>query len=152
MSANNMDLSAARSTYVIISVIFGCPFLGVLALLLFKGIVPGIFPILFASFLLMIGAILWVFMFRIKMENDMICYRSLFSGENCIHLSKIDSVVHKTGFEKYSDRFLPFIRLEVKERQGNTMIINLKIFNKNDIKLLKKYLDEGFIKNLRSTI
>ena len=146
-----MNLSAARSTYVIIFIAFGCPFLGVLVLLLFKGIMPGILPMLFVSFLLMIGAIFWVFMFRVKMGNGMICYRSLFSGENCINLSRVDSVVYKTGFKKYSDRFLPFIRLEIKERQGKTMIINLKIFDRNDIKLLKKYLDGGFIKNLRST-
>jgi len=56
-----------------------------------------------------------------------------------LSFAEIGRAVMKVGTLKYSDRFKPTVRMELKPKRGikkRTMIINLKIFDKKELKFV----------------
>ena len=48
---------------------------------------------------------------------------------------------------KYTDRFLPPVRLEIKGKRGAIIVINLKVFNREDVEsIIKWFVNRGFSK------
>ena len=135
-----MNISAGRSAYIVWMLILGIPFLIILIALLFRGFVSGVVPVFFCWSLITLFAFLWLSRFSVKIDNEYICYRSLLSGNNCVRISDITSIKYKTGIEKYTDRFLPTIRLEIEEKKGKFIIINLKVFGQRDVAFLNDFL------------
>lgn len=134
-----MNIFAGKTTYIIFSSILGIPFLIFLLVILFKGPIASAVHVLFFLSFCELFVFFYVSRFNIKIDNERIHYRSLFSGVTYIDLSDICSVTYKVGSVKYSERFLPFYRLEIKGG-GKVIMINLKVFDRKDIKLLNDFL------------
>lgn len=135
-----MNISAGRTTYIIWIIIFGIPFFIIFMPLLVNGFSSSVLPLMLCWGVSLLFIIFWISRFNIKIDNECIYYRSLFSGETCIRFTDIISVKHKVGMYKYTDRFLPPIRLEIRGRRGKLIAINLKVFNREDIDSIIKWL------------
>lgn len=140
VSANNMNVSAGRSTYTVWIVIFGVPFVIIFISLLVNGFTSSFLTLLFCLVVMLFFVVFWISRFNLKIDDECIYYSSLFSGTTCIRFTDITSVRHRVGIYKYTDRFLPPVRLEIRGRNGDVIIINLKVFNREDIDSIIKWL------------
>lgn len=91
-----------------------------------------------AGMCLIVFAILssWASSHRLKIEDGLLCYESLFRSTISIDIRDIATIQPRVGTEKYADRFLPTIRLEVvptKESGVSPFSINRKMFRMADI-------------------
>lgn len=134
-----MNIFAGKTTYIMLSSILGAPSLIFLLVILFKGPIASAVHVLCFLFFCELLVCFYISRFNIRINNERIHYRSLFSGTTCIGLSDIHSIKYKIGAVKYSERFLPFYRLEIKGG-GKVIIINLKVFDRADIKSLNELL------------
>ena len=92
-----------------------------------------------------IATFLWLFSFKIELSDEDITYRTMWNYFRPYSLSFADigKAVMKVGTIKYSDRFKPTVRMELKPKRGiqkRTMIINLKIFDKKEMKYVFDFL------------
>lgn len=128
-----MNIYAGRSTYIIWFSILSVPVLIIFSALLVRGFVFSVVPVICCWGRMLSFVFFWISRFNLREDGEYICYRSLFSGEICIHLADIISVKHRSGMYKYTDRFLPPLRLEIKGKRKQVIIVNLKIFSKKDV-------------------
>lgn len=140
-----MDISAGRSTYIIWFSMLSIPILIVFIAILVRGFVFSVVPVLCCWGIMLFFAFFWISRFNLKIDSKSICYRKLFSGTKCIEVADIVSVKHRIGTCKYTDRFLPPVRLEIKGKRGAIIVINLKIFNRKDVEsIIKWFVNRGF--------
>lgn len=147
VSAINMNISAGRSTYIIWFSILSIPILIVFIAMLVRGFVFSVVPVLCCWGIMLFFTFFWISRFNLKIDSKSICYRDLFSGAKCIDFADIVSVKHRIGIYKYTDRFLPPVRLEIKGKRGAIIVINLKVFNREDVEsIIKWFVNRGFSK------
>lgn len=140
-----MNISAGRSTYIIWFSILSIPILIIFVAMLVRGFVFSVVPVFCCWGMMLFFVSFWISRFNLKVDSKYICYRSLFSGTNCIHFADIVSVKHRIGIYKYTDRFLPPVRLEIKGKRGAVIVINLKVFNREDVEsIIKWFVNRGF--------
>lgn len=142
-----MNISVGRSAYIIWFSILSTPILIVFVAMLVRGFVFSVVPVFCCWGIMLFFVFFWLSRFNLKLDSKHICYRSLFSGANCIHFADVVSVKHRIGIYKYTDRFLPPARLEIKGRRGQVIVINLKVFNREDVEsIIKWFVNRGFNK------
>jgi hypothetical protein len=134
-------LRAAPSGYIIFIGVFCFPILllGIIAAVKDPSMWKGVA----ATLILMIVWAAWLASFRIVLTHDTISYTTI-RGTVSMALSEIDKAEIHVGEYQYKDRFRPTIRLELHPYKGigkKPMVINLKVFGKQDIRLLLKYLN-----------
>lgn len=82
---------------------------------------------------------IWVFSHRLEVENGFLRYTSLFGPKVTISVAEIAATKHQVGSKKFSDRFLPTVRLKIvpsRESSVSSFVINQKIFKKEEIEQL----------------
>ena len=142
-----MNISAGRSTYIIWFSILSIPILIVFVAMLVRGFVLSVVPVFCCWGIMLFFVFFWISKFNLKIDGKYICYSSLFSGTDCIHFADIVSVKHRVGIYKYTDRFLPPVRLEIKGKRGGVIVINLKVFNGEDVEsIINWFVNRGFSK------
>jgi hypothetical protein len=130
----HFSMRAAKSTYIVFTIIWAIPFLisllSIYKMPMNKSLWLMEFIIIsFAAFLM-----LWIYKFKIIITNTSVIYESLFNGVKEINLLDIEKATIKVGINKYTDRFLPPVRIEIKTKSNNEKLaINIKVFNKNDV-------------------
>ncbi|EPE1342919.1 hypothetical protein ACSGTJ_004440, partial [Salmonella enterica] len=113
-----MNISAGRSTYIIWFSILSDPVLIIFSALLVRGFVFSVVPVFCCWGGMLSFVFFWISRFNLRADGEYICYRSLFSGEICIHFADIIIVKHRSGMYRYTDRFLPPLRLEIKGKRN----------------------------------
>ena len=93
----------------------------------------------------------WLIFYRIELSNESISYRTIWKlgRTTSLTFSEINKAEIKIGVFKYTDRFKPTVRLELKPKPGVKklpIIINLKVFSENDMKKLLNILDSKGIR------
>lgn len=141
LTDNNMNISAGKSTYVVFSSLVGVPFFIFITVLVTKWPAPGVIYVLLLLLFLESAGCFWISRFNLRIDNESIYYRSLFSGTVHIKLQEIKSVRYRVGATKYKDRFMPNYRLEIKDKNNKLMIVNLKVFNISDVRKLNEHLN-----------
>lgn len=142
-----MNISAGRSTYIIWFSILSIPILIILVAMLARGFVFSFIPVFCCWGVMLFFVFFWISRFNLKIDSKCICYRNFFSGANCIHFADVVSVKHRIGICKYTDRFLPPVRLEIVGKRGAIIVINLKVFNREDVEsIIKWFIKRGFSK------
>ncbi|MEB7938296.1 hypothetical protein [Escherichia whittamii] len=134
-----MEMYAAKSTYVVFSMMVGIPFLLFLAALLIRGPFPGCIVLMLLFILAEIFICFYISRFKIKITTDSILYRTMFLGTKEIKISNIDAVRYRIGADTYKERFLPLCRLEIRDK-SRTMIINIKFLSKGNVNILNSFL------------
>ena len=91
------------------------------------------------------GAVLlaWITRFELRFGGGEVVYRTLFAGRRTMPVAAIASVRRETGITRYTDRFLPPLRLELVPRPGmgfRKLVINVKVFEREGIAALERYL------------
>jgi hypothetical protein len=87
-------------------------------------------------------SIAWIASFQLKIDDHALEYRSLFGGRKSIALLEIAKAEVKTGPE---NSFGPFYRLTIypqHELRLRPIVINLKVFSREDLKQLYKILGD----------
>ncbi|EDT2961879.1 hypothetical protein EK72_002654 [Salmonella enterica subsp. enterica] len=140
-----MNISAGRSTYIIWFSILSDPVLIILSALLVRGFVFSVVPVFCCWGGMLSFVFFWISRFNLRADGEYICYGSLFSGEICIHFADIIIVKHRSGMYRYTDRFLPPLRLEIKGKRNQVIMVNLKVFSKEDVySLIEWFSIRGF--------
>jgi hypothetical protein len=152
---NKIILKAQGKVYFVFGAISGLPLLFLLWVLyktqshgtLDAGLLKIIVAWIFASAIIF----LWLMFFRIEMSDEGISYRTIWKLGRAASLtfSEIDKAEIKIGVFKYTDRFKPTVRLELKPKPGVKklpLIINLKVFPANDLKKVFTILDSKGIR------
>src|ERR1700760_3362310 len=131
-----IDARSSRSTYTVFSTIFG-----VLALLsFFFGLKRHDWGAFRICLIVLSGFLLWVASFRLKVDDQKLIYRSLFSGTRSIAFSEIEKA--EVGFG-VNDSFGPFYRLTIypsAQFGQRPIVINLKVFRRENIQHLSHVL------------
>lgn len=142
-----MNISPGRSTYIVWFSILSIPIFIIFVAILVRGFIASVVPVFYCWGMMLFFAFFWISRFNLRLENNYIYYRSLFSGANYIHLADVVSVKHRVGIYKYTDRFLPPVRLEIKGKRGLVIVINLKVFNRKDVEsVIEWFVNRGFSK------
>ena len=139
-----MIIRAARSTYIVVLLIWAAPTFLVTAALVRNSSLPSVWAM--AALTAAIGMILyfWIYLFRIEVDAYKLSYTTLFGGRRTLRLSDLGSVRFMVGYRRYCDRFLPPVRLEICLRKGvdgPCMVINAKIFDHKALNELMRRLD-----------
>lgn len=111
-----MEMYAAKSTYVVFSLMVGIPFLIFLAALMIRGPFPGYIMLMLLFIQVESFICFYISRFKIKITADSILYRTMFLGTKEISISNIDTVQYRIGAATYKEKFLPLYRLEIREK------------------------------------
>lgn len=133
---------ASYSAYVVISLILAFPLLASLVGFIEdrKFWQPLAICVVILSFF-----IVWLSCFRIEISEEALSYRSLFSRKRTLSLSNVGRAEVCVGYNNYSDRFRPPLRLVVQPRAGineRPIIINIKVFHRKNIDFLVSVLSK----------
>ena len=104
--------------------------------------------LVFPSFILLM--FLWVSRFRILVSDSEVSYRTLFRGTRSLQLSQIASARTEIGVGGLLE---PFYRLIITPKNtAPPMIINMKIFSREDLRKLLAILNDNVTGNARLSI
>lgn len=136
-----LTIKAATSTYVTFGVIWGT-----LALIAFivswkTSSSLAVFALLI---LVMVFCFTWIAAFKLVLANGVLSYRTLFGGTRSIPLSEIERAEGAIGYDKYSDRLKPPIRLVIQPSSSSrqkAIHVNLKVLRRQDVLRVIKALE-----------
>jgi hypothetical protein len=89
--------------------------------------------------MLMLAVFVWYRAFSLRLNQGMLCYRTLFSGVTTIPIIDIEGARIEIGCFTFSDRFRPTVRLVIapRKRSGVRQLdVNVKVFEQDDIERL----------------
>lgn len=89
----------------------------------------------------LIFAFLWIRRFQIEIRGDEIRYTTLFSGMHSLRCSELERYEVGTNFRAH---FGPPLRLTLFPREDTMkapIVVNVKVFSRQDIKKLREILD-----------
>ena len=136
-------IKACASTYVVFGVMLGVPLLVSLAVALLNGSSwSALAAVLFALALTFV----WIASFKLVIANEVISYRTLFTGTRSVALAEIERCYLETGYERGQDPMKPPIRLVIRPRQSTgkkPISVNLKVLSRSDALWLRKILERG---------
>ena len=128
------EARAARSTWLIFGAMFGP--LCTLGMFEFRETKSTVI-----CSLVLLSLVAWLCAFRITFDGRTLTYRTLFGGKKSILLEQIATVRREIGA---GGPFSPTYRLVVEpsdERTATTIVVNVKVFGKQDIGTLTQILD-----------
>jgi hypothetical protein len=88
---------------------------------------------------------IWLRRFQIEVSRGTIRYSSLWNGGRSLAIADVGRAEVEVGLLKYGDRFRPPIRLVLHPKDaasGKPIVINTKVFRKEDIRRLLAILEE----------
>lgn len=127
-----LDARSCRSTYLVFLAMFGM----LVVLGLAMGLTRHDWEAFWISLVVLSFSLLWVASFRLRIDGGELTYRSLFEGTRSIAISEIEMAEATVGIK---DPFGPFHRLTVypsKKSNAQPIVINLKVFSREDLKQL----------------
>lgn len=136
---SSVVIRAAHGTYVAFGSVLGIVLLLSIATALTTqmGWVPVLLPLG-----AMLFAFIWIHHFRIEISKTEIRYRTLFSGNQSIRVSEIQTYKMGTNFRAPLG---PPLRLTIYPRRGTDtkpIVINVKVFSREGVKELREFLDK----------
>lgn len=146
-----LSVRACLSTYAVLAGIFGLLLVFCLALALAKpargawqsvAIVAAVFTYV----------IVWIAAFRLKVADGILSYRSLFGGVRSLGLDEIQLAEIKIDFER---KFGPPLGLLITPRSGcqkPKILVNMKVFGKEDLHKLFDILGPALKGNRKLSI
>ena len=84
----------------------------------------------------LIFIIIWIRFFRIVVSNGIIHYRSLFGGNKCLALGEIRKAEIKIGGEEAFGPFYRLILYPSEDVNKTRIVINMKVFSREDVNAL----------------
>ncbi len=134
MKSKTFTARPCRATYIIFAVIGSIPVLvGVFAML---STTSRIWKDVVTLTLLPVALLVWVHFHQIEIANDVLSYKSLFGGSRSVPLRAIRNAELKFGMDA---PFGPFYRLIVHGTEETTprpIVVNIKLFAKDDVNRL----------------
>ena len=149
MQMNKIELKACRFSYYVFGVICGLPLTLSLIVSLYIG---SIFPGAYMSFLALVIFYIWLGLFKLGLLNGEVFYRSLWQRTRSIPIDEISKAVIEVGYDTYSDRSKPFVRLVIYPSDSISLLpiyVNLKVFDKHELELFLASLEKHHIAVLR---
>lgn len=136
-------MKACASTYMVFGVMLGVPLVASLAVALRN---RSSWSALAAIVIALTLTFVWIASFRIVIANNVISYRTLFTGTRSVALSEIERCYLETGYEHGENPMKPPIRLVIRPRQSTgkkPISVNLKMLSRSDALCLRKVLERG---------
>jgi len=86
--------------------------------------------------------LLWLRVFQVRIDDDVVYYRSLRYGRVRLDRSNVRSARLEEGWLTTRDRFRPYTRIAVKQTNGVTIVVNARIFAPHVIAEIVRVLNQ----------
>ncbi len=144
-----IDARASAHLYTVFGVIIGMPLLGGLVVFIRS-------PSNWQGLALMAGAsvifLTWAGRFRLMVRKDVLHYRTLFGGTRSIELADIDKAETKVRAPGASGPMVGLILTPRPLAQVKPIVINMKVFSKQDLNRLFEVLGPRLVGHRRTTV